>query len=74
MCIYTDLYIAIRGFRIQLIKDLSRFPIQCSESDISTIHCFIEYLITNAGTGNRQKRGLDFRLPGSVQNLYELLR
>ena len=34
--------------------------------DISTIHCFVEYLITNAGTGNRQKRCLDFRLPGSI--------
>ena len=44
-------------------------------SDISTIHCFVESPITNAGTGNRQKRGLDIRLlPGSVQNLCELLR
>ena len=39
------------------------------------IHCFVEYLKTNTGTGNRQKGGLDIRLlPGSVQNLCELVR
>ena len=27
------------------------------------IHCFVEYIITNAKMENRQKRGLDLRLP-----------